>query len=164
MITLEEITKYISYNPDTGDLVKLIKTSKRCKLGVPLGTVNRGGYLQFKLLGTHYSNHRVAWFIHHGRWPSYDIDHVSGDPSDNRISNLRDVPHSENQKNIKKSKNNSSGFIGVRWCKLSLKWRASICVDGTQINLGFFSDKTHAIAARAQANKKYGFHENHGRD
>lgn len=40
--------------------------------------------------------HRLAWAIHHDKWPENEIDHINGDKRDIRIANLRDVTPKEN--------------------------------------------------------------------
>ena len=63
-----------------------------------------GGMMQIRL-------HR---FIMH---PSsgIDIDHRDGDGLNNRRSNLRFASRSQNTQNLRRPKNNKSGFKGVSW-------------------------------------------------
>lgn len=98
-----------------------------------------------------------------GFWPSGEIDHISGCRIDNRMRNMRDVTSSDNGKNSALSSINKSGFTGVHWNKRCSKWVANIGVNGKNKYLGSFPDINEAIAARAAANIKFGYHENHGR-
>ncbi|WP_446719173.1 HNH endonuclease signature motif containing protein [Halocynthiibacter sp. C4] len=106
--------------------------------------------------------HRVIWAMFYGRWPAKDIDHINGDRTDNRISNLRHVSRAENARNSSRSSANTSGRTGVYKVKKSGKWNARIRVDGRFINLGFFKEFEAACAARAVAESKYGFSARHG--
>lgn len=90
------------------------------------------------------------------------VDHDNHQTLDNRRSNLKVTTRFGNGKNLRLKTSNTSGFCGVHWCKNNNKWRAIITVDGARLHLGVFEDKADAIAARKQANIKYGFHENHG--
>lgn len=117
------------------------------------------GYRTGVIFDKHYSAHRVIFAMHHDKWP-YFIDHINHDRADNRINNLRDASPSENQKNTKMQTNNTSGYTGVimergLWC-------ARITVDGAFKNLGRYKKLEDAISARKKAEKKYGFHANHG--
>lgn len=84
-----------------------------------------------------------------------EIDHINGKPNDNRKSNLREISHSNNMKNIKLSKSNKSGVKGVYYNKLEKKWKSYISYNGKQINLGTFSKKEDAINIRILAENKY---------
>ena len=112
--------------------------------------------------------HRVCWALHYGSWPTDQIDHINGNPFDNRIENLRNVSNRENNRNKGltrgKERKNTSGRIGVYWVKKTRRWCAQIVVNGKQIGLGTFVDFDAACAARAAAEKEHGFHPNHGRD
>lgn len=110
----------------------------------------------------HYA-HRVAWLITMGKWPEGQIDHINGNREDNRLSNLRDIPRAENQRNMKRSVRNSSGVVGVHYTKTLNKWQATIRANGKSKYLGVFRTKEEAAAARAKAELVYGFHANHGR-
>lgn len=130
------------------------------KGGKPIGSLNAKGYLHYRNV----SLHRIAWFIHYGSWPEYNIDHINGDKLDNRIGNLRSVTQSENCKNRAIPKSNASGVHGVYWDKHANKWKAQIRVNGRAITLGRSSCIDELKIARKEAEIKYGFHENHGRN
>lgn len=96
-----------------------------------------------------------------GYWPELQIDHINGDVTDNRISNLREVSASVNGQNCKRRHDNTTGVTGVSRTKNS--FRAEICVAGKRHRLGQFRSIEQAIAARKLAEREMGFHENHGR-
>ena len=161
------------YNADTGifvwktrpvDHFKTVRSQKICNTryaGKQAGSNTSDGYIQLMLFKKNYKAHRLAWAMHYGIWPTDRIDHI--DPRnklDNRIVNLREATASENAKNKRMPINNTSGYIGVG--KRGDKWYAYIKVDDKQIYLGTFDTKDEAIQARKQAEKLYGFHENHG--
>lgn len=83
------------------------------------------------------------------------IDHISGDTLDNQRSNLRVCTTSENSRNAKRRRDNSSGYKGVNFHKFSGHWRATIQVDKKQIHLGLFNSAEEAYKAYCEASKKY---------
>lgn len=91
------------------------------------------------------------------------IDHVNGDGLDNRRSNIRAVCATQNQRNKRLGKNNTSGVQGVCYARRDGLWMAYIKVSGKGIVLGHFKTFEAAVAARKQAERELGFHENHGR-
>lgn len=126
-------------------------------------TVYSQGYRHSKIFERTYQCHRVIWAMVHGAWPEGEIDHINGVRHDNRIKNLREVTRSENQRNKKLSRNNSSGVMGVLRNKRRNKWKATIWADGRLINLGSFDSLEGAKASREKAQAKHGYHKNHGR-
>lgn len=58
-------------------------------------------------------HHVVWWLIHRETIGDKIIDHIDGDPFNNRVSNLRLVAQVFNSRNLKKSKLNTSGVTGV---------------------------------------------------
>lgn len=126
------------------------------------GSVTKNGYLAVSAKRVKAYAHRVVWFMHNGEIPAgFDIDHINHNRLDNRIENLRLVSRSENLKN-KGVVLSSSGEMGVYWSKAAEKWEASITVCGRKKYLGLFDSVESAKAARLEANKRYGYHENHG--
>lgn len=128
-----------------------------------LTAIEQAGYLHGDMMGQRYKAHRVVWALHFGQWPSDQIDHINGNPADNRIKNLRCVTAETNMRNQKLSCANKSGVIGVCWAEHRGKWSAQIKMNGRKEHLGLFAKLSDAAAARKVAEAKYGFHPNHGR-
>lgn len=131
--------------------------------GKHVGSVSNG-YVIFSLFKRLYKGHRVAWAVHYGFWPDGHIDHIDGNRSNNRIANLRVVSRTENNMNMARKSNNTSGHTGVSRTKSGQRWRARIQVNGNYKTIGSFATKDEAIAARKAAEVQYGFHPNHGRE
>jgi hypothetical protein len=165
----------LRYEPDTGKLFwrevgrdefandQHWKRFNAKYAGKAAGAVNGEGYLFISIHYKRYSAHRIAWAIQTGDWPKNQIDHINGDRADNRIENLRDVTQSENGKNQRRNRFNKSGRAGVCWHRRDGRWTANIRHDGRLIHLGNFADFSAAAAAREAAEKRFGFHCNHGR-
>ena len=83
------------------------------------------------------------------------IDHINHDTLDNRKINLRICTQSQNQKNQKISKSNTSGYKGVSWNKGEQKWVAMISADNKRHFLGYHTTKEIAYEAYLVASKKY---------
>ena len=177
------LNELLEYNPMTGALVWRKRSEKwfASKGGVSaqanaerwnkryankpaLSSLTNYGYLCGALVGFRVLAHRVVFAMHYGEWPKGQIDHINGDRFDNRICNLRDVSRAENAKNSKKPITNTSGVIGVTWNRSRKKWVAQIKVDQKNQFLGHFDCKEDAATARAEAELRFGFHENHGRE
>jgi hypothetical protein len=97
-----------------------------------------------------------------GEFPEDQVDHIDGNGLNNIWTNLRPVTRGENNKNIRKRADNTSGTTGVYWDKRSRKWQVKIKLLGCYKHLGLFDSKEDAIAVRKAAEVFYGFHENHG--
>jgi hypothetical protein len=155
-ITPEFIKEMLDYNPDTGVFRWRISTNRRIKIGSIAGAKNWNSYLIIPLKGKRYRAHRLAWMYSYGTWPVYDIDHINGNPSDNRLSNLRDVTTAHNiQNQTKPHKRNKCGLLGVSWHTAGKCWRTRICTNGVQILIGYFNTPEEAHQAYLDAKKKY---------
>lgn len=86
-----------------------------------------------------------------------EVDHIDGNRSNNKWSNLRNGTRSDNLRNIALKRNNTSGHHGVHFSKQRQQWTVTIGV-------GSFDSKEEAIAARKRAEEMLGYHPNHGRD
>lgn len=82
------------------------------------------------------------------------VDHINGNKKDNRLCNLRICNKSQNAYNSKINTNNTSGHTGVYFRKDTQKWVATIKNNNRNISLGCFKDKSDAIKAREEAEKR----------
>jgi hypothetical protein len=123
---------------------------------------NGDRYWSGQLLGVKCRAHRVIWKWMTGGDPDV-VDHINGDGRDNRWENLRAVDQLTNGKNHKLHAHNKSGIMGVRFHKRQQRWVAYIKVAQHQHCLGSFREIGDAISARHAAERRFGFHPNHGR-
>lgn len=153
-MTLEdELLRSLVYEPETGQ-IRCASTGQR-----KFYSAGSGGYLRGRCKSEVLYAHRVAWLLHHGRWPEGQIDHVNRDRTDNRISNLRDVTHAENMGNKKRYRTNSSGVAGVYYHRQRGRWAATLRKKTT-----YHRTLEEAIASRQAMLARSGFHPNHGVD
>ena len=125
---------------------------------------NFAGYKVGCVRGDRLMAHRVAWAIYHGRWPQGQIDHINGDPSDNRIENLREVSQAINCRNKRLRKDNASGIAGVHWLARINRWQVSIPNgSGGNVYVGVFKTLEEAASARENAVQDMGYGPLHGR-
>lgn len=154
MINYELVKEFFDYDIETGNLIW-----KRHKGGVTVGRIagnfDDEGYARVRINGKNYKLHSLIWLWCYGEWPEKTLDHIDGNPRNNRIDNLRLATLSENQQNRKHSKNNKSGYPGVCWDKTCNKWKAYIKKDYKTINLGNFTSPEDAYAAYLKGKKKY---------
>ena len=172
-ITPELLRQLVRYEPDTGKLFWLFrephhfpnpKNAMRWNVRYAgreaFCAVTKEGYRRGVVRKVNLFAHRVAWAIYYGAWPLGEIDHINGQPADNRIHNLRDVDHKTNQRNLKIPRHNRSGFIGVK--RVRGKWQARINVDGREHAVRGLETRLDAQKARKELEQKFGFHANHG--
>lgn len=123
--------------------------------------VNR--YKVGALLGKSYKAHHLIWVMCYGYWPTKEIDHIDGDRTNNRLTNLREVTLAENMKNQSIYSSNTSGMQGVTFKKSMNKWSVRANKDGKRLHLGYYTSFDEAVRVRKQAEIEYGYHPNHGR-
>ena len=108
-----------------------------------------------------YGIHQLVYIINNPTEDiiGFDIDHIDGNPSNNRLENLRDISHSENRRNSKVSKRNKSGVPGVRACpSCDGYWIVTIGKN----YVGYFDDFDEAVSVRQITEEIYDYHENNG--
>lgn len=143
-MSVEELRKHVAYDPNTGILTWTSETTnRRRRAGQACGSVCRDGYMRVEIDKRSLSCHRVAWALHHGRWPDGQIDHINRIKTDNRMANLREVDAYQNAANKGLSVTNRHGMKGVSPLP-SGKWQAQATVFGVSKYLGCFPTKEEA--------------------
>jgi len=165
-ITQENIRKFFSYNPETGEFIRIgrinPKTGEFVDCYRELKSKSSHGYLQVSFGGMPRFVHRLIFVYMLGKLPEFDVDHINGDRTDNRWVNLRLVTRKENLRNAGVRNDNTSGYLGVCYFKGRDKWRSYINNNGKQHHLGYYDNIEDAKKARKRAEKDFGFHPNHG--
>jgi len=156
IISAKYAREILDYDPETGIFRWKWRegVSKRINAryaGKAAGNARSDGYLIIGINNRHYYAHRLAWLFVHGEWPPKDLDHIDGDPGNNRIDNLRLATMQENMRNVGLRKTSSTGVTGVSWDNYYRKFMAHIGIDGKFINLGRFPTLSAAAAARRAA-------------
>lgn len=162
MITQKELKELLDYNPGTGFFTWKEWRKNSVQKGDIAGSHNDDGYIRIEIKRQKYRAHRLAFLYMEGRFPKL-VDHINHIRDDNRWCNLREIKQVENNRNCSIRKDNKSGVIGVHWVTRDKRWVASIRIHRKDIRLGNYKDKFEAICARKSAERKHGFHENHGR-
>jgi len=144
----EVLRETFDYDAETGVVTWRRRIGQRAIPGRTVGTFKRH-YYTVKLDGKEYILARIIWKWVYGADPHLLVDHINGNPKDNRLSNLRLASRSQNAQNRKSFKGNA--VCNVHQVKATGKWRAKIWENGRQCHIGTFDTQEEAIAARRQA-------------
>jgi hypothetical protein len=151
------------YVPSTGKLLWKNHHYYNDLVGKEAGNITSQNYRVTRLNYIHWYHHEIIWIMHFGAKNGLEIDHISGDRSDNRLENLRLVTRGQNVKNRGLSKNNKTGINGICWVKTRNYWSVSIGMGtGCSTTIGTTKDFFEACCLRKSAENKYRYHENHG--
>ena len=160
-LPIELLHERLSYDPATGELrwrpaSALGKSWNTRYAGKVAGRLNTRGYVDIGLTYRgkqhRYTAHRIAFAMAHGRWPDNEIDHKNRVRSDNRLANLREATHVQNNEN-------RTLPAGAGAYRCGRRWHARIYVNGKQTRLGCFPTSEEAgrayLAAKAQLHPFY---------
>lgn len=122
--------------------------------GRKAGSPNSKGHVQVEKDGKKTMVHRIVFEMHKGAVPKgMVVDHKDGNPSNNKVSNLRAASLAENRVNTLPDKGAAAGAKGVTLVEGG-KYRARISANGKTISVGTFATVAEAEAAAKKARKK----------
>lgn len=152
-LTVERLRQLLRYDHSDGEFYWLVSSAIRIRVGDQAGSVNGHGRKYIKVDGAQLPAHRLAWLYVHGSFPQFEIDHIDGNPLNNRIENLRDVPGRINAQNRRQAHSSSkSGVLGVT--RKGVRWKAQIAIDGRKLYLGTFDKVEQASGAYMKAKRE----------
>lgn len=150
----QRLRQRLHYNPDTGIFTWNESHGAR-KVGSVAGSQNSLGYICIGVAKSRHKAHRLAWLYMTGEWPPELIDHIDGDPTNNRWNNLRCATRAQNAMNTKLRSNNNTGYKGVS--QKHGKYLASVAADGANTHLGTFDTAEEAyVVACATREQRHG--------
>lgn len=156
-LSLEDLKRVLTYNPETGIFIWAERTGRRVKAGDLAGAKTAHGYIAIRVYRKNYLAHRLAYFYVNGKWPEQFIDHINGIRNDNRIENLRQATMLENNRNTKNRVTNTSGFKGVSFNRNTGRWVARLKIKNQRSLRGAYATAEEAGAAYKEfAKQAYG--------
>ncbi|QIW87240.1 HNH endonuclease [Agrobacterium phage OLIVR2] len=123
---------------------------------------DKKGYHVGAINDVQYRANRIIFKMLYGYDP-IQVDHDNGVTNDDRVVNLIEVTHTGNQRNMKLSKANKSGVVGVSWNTEKDMWEATIGIKGKRVVIVRSPNKQVCIDARRQAEIDEGYHPSHGK-
>lgn len=157
MLTRRRLKELLIYDPRTGIFRWRVRRSGVPIAGMVAGSPGPKGHILITINGRKYKASRLAVFWMTGRWPRQQVDHRDTDPGNDRWKNLRLATNAENCRNRSRFRNNTTGFKGVSFHRLTGKYQAAIRKDYRRIHLGLFGSARAAHEAyKAAANELFG--------
>lgn len=156
-ITAEYVRSILDYDPDTGLFTWKFRNDASHAwnakwAGKYAGAIDsRFKRYQISICKKIYLSHRIAYLYMTGEWPSGEIDHIDGNPSNNKWSNLRLASRFIQNQN-RSGVFGRNGLKGVRFHKPSKKWQSRL----RDSHLGLFDCPAVAsFAYQIEADIKY---------
>jgi hypothetical protein len=151
-LTQAAVRRLLDLDAATGIVRWRIAPNGRVPAGSVAGFESASGHLRVKIRGNSYPLHWIVWLYEFGAWPTEFIDHINGDPADNRPANLREATAHLNAQNLRRPmRTNKLGLLGVT--RDRSRFRASIVVGGKKLHLGIFTTADAAHVAYVAAKR-----------
>ena len=139
-IPISRLHDVFTLDADTGKLFWKIKIANKIVVGSPAGWSRKDGYQQVQVDKERALVHHVVFAMTNGYWPK-EIDHINGNPADNRICNLREASRTENNYNRVIASNNTSGYKGVFKQARGVTWSVRLKCKKVLRRVGGFKTK-----------------------
>jgi hypothetical protein len=160
MLTQQQAFDLFDYR--NGKLYWKVNANPRAPIGTEAGSPSASGHLKIGYKRKYYFAHRIVFLMFNGAIPRF-IDHINGDPSDNRIENLRAATAAQNAQNRKLNCNSISKIKNVHWSAKRNNWQVQMNINGRYTFIGTFKDIEMAnLVASEYRDKYHGEFANHG--
>lgn len=156
----QELLKEFFYYKD--GFLYTLKSRQGVSKDQKCGTMATNGYFYLQFQNKKHLAHRFIFLYHHGYLPKI-IDHADGNPTNNKIENLREATVAQNLWNMKKPNTNTSGIKGVWYDRARNKWYAEFKTNTKKNYVGRFDTLEEATKklheARENAQKEFARHK-----
>lgn len=151
-----DFSEYVYYDETSASGLRWkVKTGRKVVVGSQAGSKHNHAW-GVRIMKKRYLVHRVIYEIMIGKIPDgYDIDHIDRNPHNNKLSNLRAVPHWLNMRNLSLREGTRSGVTGVHYKEIYDK-RAGYTYTGWRAEWCGFDGKCYT---KLFSTKKYGYDE-----
>lgn len=157
LLTQAELQEWLHYSPETGLFTWIKKPNQKVVVGRVAGKTNARGVVCIRLKTVSMLAHRMVWLYVHGHWPKCEIDHIDGDPNNNRLSNLRDVSHTVNAQNVRRVRaSRTNGLpqgVTITTRNKTNRFVAQLGVEYATLHLGYFPTPEAAHQAYLDAKR-----------
>ena len=154
MLPAVDLSKYQGSWQDRGEAIDMIKMSGGAVTKIDPEDYDKLSQYKWYLHSKGYAcrdvggrKNRKTIFMHDEIMGHVGNDHINHDKLDNRKQNLRPATRSQNQHNLSKFKNNTSGYIGVSKTTWG-KWHAYLWNKSKRVHIGYFYTPEEAARAR----------------
>jgi len=159
---VEYLRECLDYNPETGEFQWRLRPFTHFRkpetanmwngkwAGKRAGASDSLGYRQICINRVLYGAHRLAWVLMKGdSFSMLEIDHINGDPGDNRINNLRLLTRTANNANTPRHRGDETGVRGIIR-RPEGRFAVFITTRGPRRWLGTFDTIDEAFSARQE--------------
>jgi len=152
MLTQQQALDLFEYRE--GKLFWRINASPLAQIGMEAGSPAASGHLKIGYRYKYYFVHRLVYLMFNGGIPRF-IDHINGNPRDNRIENLRAATAAQNAQNKKLNCNSTSKIKNVHWSAKRNNWQVQMNIHGKYTFIGTFKDLELADFVASEYRDKY---------
>ena len=163
-VNIVNLKNQLNYDPLTGVLTWKFSGSGR-RDDLIAGYVKKKGINIWRRVvfeQKEYTSSQLIWSLMTGEFPKFIIDHIDGNPINDKWNNLRRGDKCVDQRNARKSKANKTGVTGVRLNNGYYLVNIGIGT-GKQKYIGCSKDFFEAVCMRKKAEIEYNYSPTHGR-
>lgn len=159
-LTAARVRDLLDYEPLTGSFTWRPRGDRKWDArfsNKAAGSKDTLGYLRIIVDYNKCWAHRLAWLYVHGSWPAVQVDHINGDPLDNRLENLRDATRTTNMENRRFANRKASALpLGVSFDarRKARPFNAALMTGYKKVHVGSFASAEAAHAAYLEAKRR----------
>ena len=152
-LTHERLIKLLDYNASTGEW-RWSPGRKGRQGSSKAGGIGSDGIVRIKIDRKTYHAHVLSYYYMTGKLPPESAGPANGDYQDLRYGNVELRAYTKMQRSMLKGAYNPNRLPGVTPCSHGGKYRATISIRSTKIDIGRYVDVFDAFCARKSAENR----------